>query len=150
MASARVSIPRCAITPLPIARQYGNAGWRGQRWHQKAPGHRETLSLSESCPQPSSISAYSLAAGEPCHERTFDGHATAAGEGLLEHTFGKLRAATLSREFLRRTGVAEGAPAILAPIVSTSPEDADSGLEPLCSRIFTATYTTIFPIPEKT
>src|SRR3546814_7324859 len=88
-----------------MGRQYGNAGEREQRWHQKAPGHRETLSLSESCPQPSSISAYSLAAGEPCHERTFDGHATAAGAGLLEHTFGKLRAAPLSREFLRRLGV---------------------------------------------
>src|SRR3546814_397370 len=103
IASARVSSPSCAITPLLIARQYGNAGEREQRWHQKAPGHRETLSLSESCPQPSSISAYSLAAGEPCHERTFDGHATATGAGLLEHTFGKLRAAPLSREVLRRS-----------------------------------------------
>src|SRR3546814_1428220 len=81
------------------------------------------------------MSAYPRAAGEPWHERTFDGHATAAGAGLLEHTFGKLRAAPLSREFLRRLVVEEGAPAILDPIVSNSQEAADRELEPFRSRI---------------
>src|SRR3546814_906455 len=47
----------------------------------------------------------------------------------------KLRAAPLSREFLRRLGVEEGAPAILDPIVSNSQEAADRELEPFRSRI---------------
>src|SRR3546814_7473420 len=47
----------------------------------------------------------------------------------------KLRAAPLSREFLRRLGVEEGAPAIFDPIVSNSQEAAHRELEPFRSRI---------------
>src|SRR3546814_15476348 len=94
------------------------------------------------------MSAYSLAAGEPCHERAFDGHATAAGAGLLEHTFGKLRAAPLSRAFLRRLGVEEGAPAILDPIVSNSQAAADREPEPFRSRITNDASIHVRPPPN--
>ena len=78
---------------------------------------------------------FTVAAGEPCHERTFGGHATAVGADLLEHTFGKLRAAPLSREFLLHLGVEEDDPAILDPIVGNSYGAADRKLEPFRSRI---------------
>src|SRR3546814_2746107 len=46
---------RAAMTHSFIAQQCGNAGECEQRWHRKAPDHRETRAPSENCPQPSSI-----------------------------------------------------------------------------------------------